>query len=82
MIDVPAHIPMEKQINTMSKLVKSDAETIKRMAEFIGEVTGSCPFDLMDYKGIDCENLCDTDGRTVEQNCYQCWIDYFKDPST
>ena len=82
MINVPAHIPVEKQTNTMNKSVISDVEIIEKMAEFIGEITRSCPYDIIDYRGIDCENLCETNGRRFEQNYYQCWIDYFKDPST
>ena len=47
------------------------------MARFIGLQTGSCPLDLLEYLEIDCGELCGTEGRSTEDDCYQCWLDFF-----
>jgi len=52
----------------------------ERAIKFICEGLGTCPADNCDYIEIDCENLCETDGRKIS-NCPKCWEDYFNDDS-
>jgi len=62
-----------KKENSSSRLL------IEIMARYIGEITGSCPLDMHNYKGINCESLCDEEGRDIANSCWKCWIDYFTD---
>jgi hypothetical protein len=52
----------------------------ERAIAFLYEGLGTCPADNCDYTKIDCENLCDTEGRKVT-GCPKCWMDYFADDS-
>ena len=45
---------------------------VDEMAKFIVDVTGSCPYDMYDWKTGYCEKVCS--GRDT---VYICWIEYF-----
>lgn len=52
------------------RIIKIQDKVIDMMAEYIEELTGSCPNDIYDWKEIDCENICNDPMK-------QCWIKYF-----
>lgn len=48
-----------------------NSKALIESTKFIADITGSCPFDHFNYKGIDCENEC------LKRESSECWKEYF-----
>lgn len=64
------------EIIQLKNKIKEQEKIIKLMAQDIADITGSCPYDLHNYKIEDCENICAEINQYHKE--YGCFIDYYE----
>lgn len=68
--DIQAVDTLEDYIKNSKNLINKQEKVIDRMAKYIEELIGSCPYDTFDYQVRDCQKEC-------KDQMAECWKEYF-----